>query len=40
VLLSIGGVDVTKKEDLQRLVEEISKNEKHINLLSKISLRF
>jgi len=29
-----GPCDVTKKEDLEKLVHEISKKEKHINLLS------
>lgn len=31
----IGPCDVTKKEDLEKLVQDISKKEKHLNLLSK-----
>lgn len=31
----IGPCDVTKKEDLEKLVQDISKEEKHLNLLSK-----
>ena len=30
----IGPCDVTSKEDLEKLVQEISKKEKHLNLLS------
>ncbi|KAF1986658.1 NAD(P)-binding protein [Aulographum hederae CBS 113979] len=32
-IIPIGGIDVTKKADLERLVQTISKDEKHINLL-------
>ena len=30
---SVGPCDVTKKEDLEKLVKEIESKEKHVNLL-------
>lgn len=32
----VGPYDVTSKDDLEKLVDEISKKEKHINLLSMV----
>lgn len=34
-LCSLGPCDVTKKEDLERIVKEVESKEKYINLLSK-----
>ena len=41
-IIPVGPCDVTKKDDLEKLVQEISRKEKHINVLSRspLSLRF
>ena len=36
-IIPVGPCDVTSKDDLEKLVQEISKKEKHINLLSKLT---